>query len=84
MEIFNAFIALVKQYALKSIVGLSGFRAWVAKLIIDQVVKLLIKIGVGVAQKEKAKKELKEYEQVINKPNLPVEERRDADKDFLK
>lgn len=84
MEVFNAFIALVKSYALKSIAGLSGFRAWVAKIIINQVVKILQKIGVKVAEQAKAKKELEEYENRIKNPNITPEERREADRNFLK
>lgn len=83
METYNAFISLVKSYALKSIAGLGGIKAWVAKMILNYAIKLLQKIGVKVSENLKAKKELEEYEKIINNPNTTIEERRQADKDFL-
>ena len=84
MQIWGMFIELIKQYALKSMAGLTGLRLWVAKLILNAVVKSLNKLGVLIEQKIKAEKALKEYEDKLKKPELTEEERRDADKEFLK
>ncbi|RTL05258.1 hypothetical protein EKK58_08345 [Candidatus Dependentiae bacterium] len=84
MQIWGMFIELIKQYALKSMAGLTGLRLWVAKLILNAVIKSLNKLGVLIEQKIKAEKALKEYEDRLKNPELTEEERRDADKDFLK
>lgn len=83
MNIWSAFIELVKQYALQSMAGLTGIRLWAAKLILNAVIKSLNKLGVLIDQKVKAEKKLKEYEDKLKNPNITPEERRDADKDFL-
>lgn len=84
MEMYNAFIELVKAYALKSIAGLGGIKAWVAKLVLNFIIKTLKKIGIQVSENLKAKKELEEYEKKLNDPNASLEDRKEADKDFLK
>ena len=83
-ELWDAFIEIVKQYALKSIAGLSTLQAWLAKIVLNAVIKWLKKVGYLIKEKKEAKDELKEYEDKLNDPNLTEEERRDADRDFLK
>lgn len=81
---FNAFMLVVKQYTLKGVAGLGGLKAWAAKLIVKYVMSLLEKLGRLLIEKAQAKKELKEYEKEIAKPDLTADERRKADGDFLK
>lgn len=84
MKIWNAFIELVKQYVLQSISGFRGFKLYVAKLVVKLVINTLKKLGVAVNERIKAEQKLKEYETIISKPDLTPDERRDADRDFLK
>lgn len=79
----DTLISLLKSYALKSIAGLTGFKAWIAKKILDILLSGLKKIGVVLEEKKEAKESLKEYEEILKKPDLTEKERRDADKDFL-
>jgi hypothetical protein len=82
-ELFNTFIALVKSYALKTVMGLSGFRLWVAKLIINQAINLLKKIAVLAEQDVLTRERLAKYAEIITNPTTTPEERRKADNDFL-
>lgn len=84
MEIWNAFIELVKQYALQTVSGFRGFKLWAAKLVIKVIIGTLKKIGVMVDERIKAEKKLKDYEAIINNPATTPDQRRDADHDFLK
>jgi len=81
---YDAFIEYIKQYALQAISGLTGLRLWVAKLVVKLVINTLKKLGVAVNERIKAEQRLKEYEAIISKPDLTPDERRDADRDFLK
>ena len=84
MNIWNAFIEIFKQYALQTISGFTGFRLWVAKLLLKFVISTLKSIGVMIDERIKAEQRLKEYEAIINNPATTPDERRDADRDFLK
>lgn len=84
MNIYDAFIEIVKQYALQAIGGFRGFKLWVAKLVLNILIVTLKKIGVLVNERIKAERRLKEYEAIINNPETTPDERRDADRDFLK
>ena len=84
MNYWNAFVEIVKQYAIQSMAQLTGFRLWVAKLVLNYVIKSLKAIGVKIEQDQKAKEELKKDEAIINKPGITDEERRNADRNFFK
>ena len=84
MEMWNAFVEIVKQYALQAISGFRGFKLWVAKLAVKLIISTLKKIGVLVNERIKAEQRLKEYEAIINNPATTPDQRRDADRDFLK
>lgn len=64
--------------------GLTGFKLWVAKLLLKAFINILKSIGVKVEERIKAEQRLKEYEAIISKPDITPEQRRDADRDFLK
>lgn len=81
---YDAFIEYIKQYALQAISGFTGLRLWVAKLVVKLVINTLKKLGVAVNERIKAEQRLKEYEAIINNPATTPDERRDADRDFLK
>lgn len=81
---YDAFIEILKQYALQAISGLTGFRLWVAKIVVKLVINTLKKLGVAVNERIKAEERLKEYEAIINNPSTTPEQRRDADRDFLR
>lgn len=77
-------IDLFKRYALQTVAGLSGIRAWLAKLAIKYLVRALDKLNTYLEEKHKAKKELEDYDKVINNPNSTAQEVSDAADDFLK
>jgi len=81
---YDAFIEIIKQYALQAISGFRGFKLWVAKLVVKLIINTLKELGVAVNERIKAEQRLKEYEAIINKPNVTPDERRDADRNFLK
>lgn len=81
---YDAFIEIIKQYALQAISGFRGFKLWVAKLVVKLIINTLKELGVAVNERIKAEQRLKEYEAIIDKPNLTPDDRRDADHDFLK
>lgn len=81
---YDAFIEYIKQYALQAISGLTGFKLWVAKLLLKAFINILKSIGVKVEERIKAEQRLKEYEAIINNPATTPDERRDADRDFLR
>lgn len=84
MNYWNAFVEIVKQYALQSMAQLTGFRLWVAKLVLNYVIKSLKAIGVKIEQDQKAKEELKKDDEALKNPNLTDDERRKIDRDFFK
>ena len=84
MNIWNAFIEIFRQYALQAISGFRGFKLWVAKLLLKFVISTLKSIGVMIDERIKAEQRLKEYEAIINNPATTPEQRRDADRDFLR
>lgn len=81
---YDAFIEIIKQYALQAISGFRGFKLWVAKLVVKLIINTLKELGVAVNERIKAEQRLKEYEAIINNPATTPDERRDADRDFLK
>ena len=81
---YDAFIEIIKQYALQAISGFRGFKLWVAKLVVKLIINTLKELGVAVNERIKAEQRLKEYEAIINNPTTTPEQRRDADRDFLK
>lgn len=81
---YDAFIEILKQYALQAISGFRGFKLWVAKLVVKLVINILKELGVAVNERIKAEQRLKEYEAIINNPATTPDERRDADRDFIK
>lgn len=81
---YDAFIEIIKQYALQAISGLTGFRLWVAKLIVKLVVGVFKKLGVGVNERIKAEERLNKVEDIANNPATTPDQRRDADRDFIK
>lgn len=84
MKAWDAFTIIAKQYALQAISGLTGFRLWVAKILVKQFEKLLKSIGVGIDERQKAKEQLAKDDAIINNPSTTPDQRRDADRDFLK
>lgn len=84
MNLFDAFIEIVKQYALQAISGFRGFKLWAAKLAVKLIIGALKKVGVLVNERIKAEQRLKEYEAIINNPETTPDQRRDADRNFLK
>ncbi len=84
MNLYDAFIEIVRQYALQAISGLTGFRLWVAKLLLKAFIVTLKKLGVLVNERIKAEERLKKAEQIANDPKTTPEERRDSDRDFIK
>lgn len=81
---YDAFIEIIKQYALQAISGFRGFKLWVAKLVVKLIINTLKELGVAVNERIKAEQRLKEYEAIINNPATTPEQRRDADHNFLK
>jgi hypothetical protein len=81
---YDAFIEYIKQYALQAISGFRGFKLWVAKLVVKLIINTLKELGVAVNERIKAEQRLKEYEAIINNPATTPEQRRDADRDFLR
>lgn len=81
---YDAFIEIIKQYALQAISGFRGFKLWVAKLVVKLIINTLKELGVAVNERIKAEQRLKEYEAIINNPATTPDERRDADRNFLK
>lgn len=81
---YDAFIEIIKQYALQAISGFRGFKLWVAKLVVKLIINTLKELGVAVNERIKAEQRLKEYEAIINNPETTPEQRRDADRDFLR
>ena len=81
---YDAFIEILKQYALQAISGFRGFKLWVAKLVVKLVINILKELGVAVNERIKAEQRLKEYEAIINNPATTPDERRDSDRDFLR
>jgi hypothetical protein len=81
---YDAFIEILKQYALQAISGFRGFKLWVAKLVVKLVINILKELGVAVNERIKAEQRLKEYEAIINNPETTPDQRRDADRNFLK
>lgn len=81
---YDAFIEIIKQYALQAISGFRGFKLWVAKLVVKLIINTLKELGVAVNERIKAEQRLKEYEAIINNPTTTPEQRRDADRDFIK
>ena len=81
---YDAFIEIIKQYALQAISGFRGFKLWVAKLVVKLIINTLKELGVAVNERIKAEQRLKEYEAIINNPATTPDERRGADRDFLK
>lgn len=84
MKAWDAFTIIAKQYALQAISGLTGFRLWVAKILVKQFEKFLKSIGVAIDEKQKAKDQLAKDDAIITNPNTTPDQRRDADRDFLK
>lgn len=84
MSLWNAFVEIARQYALQAMSGLTGFKLWVAKLLLKALINILKSIGVKVEERIKAEQRLKEYEAIINNPATTPDERRDADRDFLR
>lgn len=80
----NALISIIKTYLFKAAAGLSGIQGVVAKYLINLALKLLRKFGIQLEEKQNAKKDLKEYDKVINNPKSTEDEVRDAGTDFLK
>lgn len=81
---YDAFIEILKQYALQAISGFRGFKLWVAKLVVKLVINILKELGVAVNERIKAEQRLKEYEAIINNPETTPDQRRDADNAFLR
>ncbi len=81
---YDAFIEILKQYALQAISGFRGFKLWVAKLVVKLIINTLKELGVAVNERIKAEQRLKEYEAIINNPETTPDQRRDADRNFLK
>lgn len=81
---YDAFIEILKQYALQAISGFRGLKLWVAKLVVKLIINTLKELGVAVNERIKAEQRLKEYEAIINNPETTPEQRRDADRDFLR
>ena len=81
---YDAFIEYIKQYALQAISGFRGLKLWAAKLVVKLVISTLKKLGVAVNERLKAEQRLKDYEAIINNPATTSDERRDADRDFIK
>ena len=81
---YDAFIEIIKQYALQAISGFRGFKLWVAKLVVKLIINTLKELGVAVNERIKAEQRLKEYEAIINNPATTPDQRRDADRDFIK
>lgn len=82
------FVDLLKSYGVKAIAGLSGWKAWLANLILNKVYKALkiaaMRIYNFLITSKEIKDELKKYDEIINKPNSTEEEIRDAGRDFIK
>ena len=81
---YDAFIEIIKQYALQAISGFRGLKLWVAKLVVKLIINTLKELGVAVNERIKAEQRLKEYEAIINNPATTPDQRRDADRDFLR
>lgn len=80
----DAFAELLKSNLLKAITGLTGWRAWLAKLAIKFLVKLVGIFAKYLEVKKEVKKDLEKYKKVINDPNSSADDIRDAAPDFLK
>jgi hypothetical protein len=82
-KLFDAFIELVKTFAIQYLLKFKGLKGWIAKLIFNRFVVILKKISVRIGQDQAAKERLEKYEQIISNPNTTPEDRRQAERDFL-
>lgn len=73
--------------ATQALVGLSGFQAWIAKVVIKKLVKIfdvqLRKIVNIIVNRVKAGIDERKYQDTINKPDSDAEDIRDAARDLI-
>ncbi len=81
---FDAFVGLVQGTLLKAVVGLVGWRAWLANLAISYMVKLLKVLLAYAETKSEVKQALEKYRKVLNDPTSTADDIRNAAPDFLK
>lgn len=81
---FDAFVGLVQGMLLKAVVGLVGWRAWLANLAISYMVKLLKVLLAYVETRSEVKQALEKYRKVLNDPASTADDIRNAAPDFLK
>lgn len=79
----TAFIAFLKQYALKASVGLAGWQQALLSFIADALIGVIKKLGIKYEQDKRADEALEKYKDKIADPAISDEERRRADRDFL-
>lgn len=84
MSYVEVIIEFLKVQGLSFIAKLSGWRAALAKLIFDGLIKELRKLLVYLEQKAKAKKEAEDFKDKIKDENRTEEEIRKDDENFLK
>lgn len=81
---FGALVDLVQGMLLKAVVGLVGWRAWLANLAINYMVKLLKVLLAYVETRSEVKQALEKYRTVLNDPNSTADDIRNAASDFFK
>lgn len=77
----------LKGLAAQALLGLSGFQGWIAKIIVNKIIKYLDinfkKLVNIVYGRIKAGIEEREYQDKVNKPDSDAEDIRDAAKDLI-
>lgn len=84
MSYVELVVEFLKVQGLSFIAKLSGWRAALAKLIFDVVLKELKKLLVYLEQKAKAKKEAQDFKDKLKDETRTPEEIRQDDQDFIK
>lgn len=84
MSYVELIIEFLKVQGISFIAKLSGWRAALAKLVFDGLIKELRKVLIYFEQKAKAKKEAEEYKEKLKDETRAPEEIRKDDRDFLK
>lgn len=74
----------LKSYALKAIVGLVGWRAWLARLLINAIFSIAKFLSKYLEVNKEVQKQLDKYSEVINDPKSTADDIRNAAPDFLK
>jgi hypothetical protein len=77
--------SIIKRFVIKTLLKLSGLRAWVASIVFNIVwKKIIIPIINHFKVTNEVKKDAKDYEKVVNNPKSSADDVRNAFDDFNK